>query len=531
MKKEKKPCRLKINQTFTGDIVPRATKWIFSATAMGRDAAYTLMSLFLLTYVQFASPIGYVDGVRDATQYALQFGVISIVVIIARIWDGLNDPIMGFIIERTHMKMGKYKPWILIGAITNTVVMLVLFLARPTGWAYVVMFSIFYFLWDITFTMNDIGYWSMLPSLTSDEKQRNNITTMMSIFISIGAFSVGGAVPLLVGGNAVKIYGLIAIVVSAIFLISQLILVFFTKESARDLEQEKISQKTKFSDMFTILKTNDQLRWITIVILLYYIGSNILNGLGLNYFYLTFNYDVGGSIQFIFVIMYAGGTILSQFLFPVLIKRLKRSTLLLISFLMMSLGHLVFFLIGAPIFGSTPIGLNYPILLYVLGVVIFAGQGIFYLILLIMMENTIEYNEWKTGERKEAVAFSLRPLTAKLASSLQQGVVYLTLLLSGALAVTEGISNLEIAKGFDSSLDIIEDANNVIASGSHNMIVLTLIMTVLPFVLYVSAYLIIHFKYKIDEKKYGEILADLDARKKAALDVIEVEEVTPSEVN
>ncbi len=506
---------MKINSTFTGDIVPRKTKWIYSATALGRDAAYTLISLFLITYIQFAAPIGYVNGVRDPGLYATQFGVISLIVIIARIWDGLNDPIMGFIIERCHFKMGKYKPWILIGAITNTAVMLVLFLARPEGWAYVVLFGVFYFLWDITYTMNDIGYWSMLPALTSDEKQRNEITTIMSIFISFGAFAVGGIVPMVVGGNAVENYGIIAIVVSVVFLASQLILVFFAKESARNLEQEKISQKTKFGDMFRLLKTNNQLRWIVIVILIYYIASNILNGLGLNYFYLTFNYDVGGSVQFLFTIMYAGGTILAQFLFPVLIKFLKRNTLLFISFLMMALGHVVFFFIGAPLNGVEPIGKTYPILLYLLGIVIFAGQGIFYLILLIMMENTIEYNEWKTGERKEAVAFSLRPLTAKLASSAQQGIVYLTLLVSGALVVTEQISELEVQKGFDPELNIITQANAAIANGQHDMVTLAAVMTLVPFLLYVGAYLITRFLYKIDEKKYAQIVKEVDERRAA----------------
>ncbi len=506
---------MKINSTFTGDIVPRKTKWIYSATALGRDAAYTLISLFLITYIQFAAPIGYVNGVRDPGLYATQFGVISLIVIIARIWDGLNDPIMGFIIERCHFKMGKYKPWILIGAITNTAVMLVLFLARPEGWAYVVLFGVFYFLWDITYTMNDIGYWSMLPALTSDEKQRNEITTIMSIFISFGAFAVGGIVPMVVGGNAVENYGIIAIVVSVVFLASQLILVFFAKESARNLEQEKISQKTKFGDMFRLLKTNNQLRWIVIVILIYYIASNILNGLGLNYFYLTFNYDVGGSVQFLFTIMYAGGTILAQFLFPVLIKFLKRNTLLFISFLMMALGHVVFFFIGAPLNGVEPIGKTYPILLYILGIVIFAGQGIFYLILLIMMENTIEYNEWKTGERKEAVAFSLRPLTAKLASSAQQGIVYLTLLVSGALVVTEQISELEVQKGFNPELNIITQANAAIANGQHDMVTLAAVMTLVPFLLYVGAYLITRFLYKIDEKKYAQIVKEVDERRAA----------------
>ena len=54
---------MKINSTFTGEIVPRATKWIYSATAMGRDAAYTLISLFSIAYIQFAAPIGYVNDV------------------------------------------------------------------------------------------------------------------------------------------------------------------------------------------------------------------------------------------------------------------------------------------------------------------------------------------------------------------------------------------------------------------------------------------------------------------------------------
>ncbi|MFA5762398.1 MAG: glycoside-pentoside-hexuronide (GPH):cation symporter [Bacilli bacterium] len=510
---------MKINSTFTGDIVPRATKWIYSATAMGRDAAYTLISLFLIAYIQFAGPIGYVDGVRDPGLYAAQFGVISIIVIIARIWDGLNDPIMGFIIERCHFKMGKYKPWILIGAITNTAVMLVLFLARPEGWAYVAVFGIFYFLWDITYTMNDIGYWSMLPSLTSDEKQRNEITTIMSIFISVGAFAVGGIVPLSVAENAVQSYGIIAIVVSIVFLVSQLILVFFSKEAARNLEQEKISQKTKFGDMFRLLKTNDQLRWIVIVILIYYIASNILNGLGLNYFYFSFGYGnkagEGGNVQFIFTIMYAGGTILAQFLFPLLIKFLKRNTLLLISFLMMALGHVVFFFIGSPFNGNLALGVQYPILLYILGIIIFSGQGLFYLILLIMMENTIEYNEWKTGERKEAVAFSLRPLTAKLASSAQQGIVWVTLAVSGALAVTEGISKLENGKVIDPTINVGDGANLLIDGGSQNMVIFAAIMTLLPFVLYVGAYLITRFLYNIDETKYAQIVKEVDERRAA----------------
>ena len=133
------------------------------------------------------------------------------------IWDGVNDPIMGWIVEKVHFKWGKYKPWILIGGLLNTVVVLVLFLAHPKGWGFVALFAVFYFLWDIAWTINDIAYWSMLPSLTKDEKRRNKITAIMQICISVGVFGVYGAVPMLVGAfegvSAQKVYGVIAIVV------------------------------------------------------------------------------------------------------------------------------------------------------------------------------------------------------------------------------------------------------------------------------------------------------------------------------
>ena len=101
--------------------------------------------------------------------------------IIALIWDGINDPIMGFIVEKFHFKnIGKFKPWILMGAIGNAIAVVCMFLIRPenadgtaNGWAFVGVMIGFYFLWDLFFTINDIGYWSMLPSLTNDEDERN----------------------------------------------------------------------------------------------------------------------------------------------------------------------------------------------------------------------------------------------------------------------------------------------------------------------------------------------------------------------
>jgi len=177
---------------YSGDKIPPLTKWIYSIASLFRDASYALVSAFMLNYMMYSGVLS-----ANKSEYGAQIAVINIILIICLIWDGLNDPIMGFIVERVHFKLGKYRPWILIGGIGNTIVILCLFLIRPSGWAYVICWAIFYFLWDLVFTINDIAYWAMLPSLTSNEKARANITTLMSIFISIGTFGMYAACSLL----------------------------------------------------------------------------------------------------------------------------------------------------------------------------------------------------------------------------------------------------------------------------------------------------------------------------------------------
>ena len=182
------------------------------------------------------------------------------------------------------------------------------------------MFCVFYFLWDIVWTINDIAYWSMLPSLTSNEKKRNKITAAMQVCISIGVFAVYGAVPMLVvPGQAALSYSVIAIVVTLLFLASQLALLFMCKERNREeIDALSINEKVSAKDMLLVFKNNDQFRISIISILINYLGGGVLVGFAMYYFYLMYGYgpDKGGNIQFLFTVMYAVGTLVAQLLFP-----------------------------------------------------------------------------------------------------------------------------------------------------------------------------------------------------------------------
>ncbi len=495
---------MKLNKTFSGDKVPTWTKWVYPGVGIGRDSAYTMVNLFFMTYIQYAIDLG--------DNYALKMGVIAVIMIFCLLWDGIDDPMIGSLIENTHFKWGKYKPWIFIGALTNSICLALMFTLRPSGWAFVALFGVFYLVWEITFTFNDIAYWSMLPSLSSDERERTQLTTLVSVAASIGAFAVGGLVPVLIAGDAVRMYNTIAIVVAIIFFLSQMLLVFTCKEHERNVEEEAKQPKAGVLEMFKVLKKNNQLGVILIVILVYYLGSALLNAFGLNYFYFSFDYEQGGSYMFIFTVVYAIGTILAQAIFPLLNKKWNRSQLLTYSFIAMIIGYTLFFFVGD--IGTVTFIPVHIVTLSLIGIFIFVGSGIFYLDLLVMMTNTIEYNEWKNGDRREGVINAIRPLTAKVSSAMQQGIVYLFLFASGIYTLSSQISKLEVDTTL-SDIDRVTQANILIFDfqnsdlGSYGMTILKIGMCVIPMALFTTAYILIRKKYTIDEKKYALMRADI----------------------
>ncbi|HQO70306.1 MAG TPA: MFS transporter, partial [Clostridia bacterium] len=315
-------------------------KWFYSTGGIGRDMAYQLFSAYLLTYVMFTKTI------TNA-----QFAAISVIMIVCRIFDALNDPIMGGIIENTKMKLGKFKPWILIGALTSAIVMVLYFSSPLEGWPFVIFFGCMYLLFDITFTMNDIGYWSMLPSLAKDQAQRATLTSMANLFASIGAIIAFAVIPILtngpnaIGGNSITGYMGVAIIIAAIFAGCQIMTTVFVKEAPVSYrsEDEKIGLKA----MFQVVFKNDQLLWTSLVMLLYNLGSSLINVFGIIYVYLYFGYD-GINIT-LFVGAYALGNLLINIVYPQMVKHMTRKQVATLGLIGVVVGYGFFFMVGVVI--------------------------------------------------------------------------------------------------------------------------------------------------------------------------------------
>ena len=176
---------------------------------VGRDMVYALFANYLLTFVMITKSLT-----------AAQLTAITGIMVAARVFDALNDPIMGNIIERTRTKWGKFKPWLLIGVLTSSAVVIAAFNnSGITGWPFVIYFGFIYFMYSITYTMNDISYWGMVPALSSDGNTRNQFTSRATLFAGIGSTLASVLIPMLtsgdmaIGGNAVTAYGVVSIVI------------------------------------------------------------------------------------------------------------------------------------------------------------------------------------------------------------------------------------------------------------------------------------------------------------------------------
>jgi len=459
------------------------------------------------------------------------FSVISVFLVLCSVWDAVNDPMMGTIITNTKTKQGKYRPWIIIGALTNVVTIVALFVFPAafniTGWSFVIFFGITYLLWETTFTMNDISYWSLLPALAHTKKDRDTLTTLVATFASVGAFSAAILVTFLTPGNAIEMYKWLAIGISAAFVLSQVMVYFLVKDNS---DEEEIEESVSIKEMFKIIFKNKQLLVMAIVVLLYSLGSSILNAFGTNYFYIEFGYN--GNLITLFLVMYAVGTLVSQSIYPILAKKFKRRQLVAFSTILLIIGYVLFFVIGVLPFGTEG---DMPIKFIIIAIVslfIFAGQGVFYLAMLVMLANTIEYGEWESGRRQEAISFAVRPFMVKLAAAIQHLMLTVTLALTGLWLITNGISEIEVAFNYYQNngvalspefVDVISSAvvqqraTEILNSGvtPQMKIIYLFIMTIVPVAMYVACYFVLKKKYIITEEKYEQITAEINARNAA----------------
>lgn len=474
-------------------MLDKRTKWSYCIGATGRDAAYTLVSMFILTYIQYTMKLK-----------IIQFTVISVAMVVCMVWDAVNDLMMSTIIENSRYKAGKYRPFIIVGAILNSIVIAIMFTVRPTGWAFVIFFCITYLLWGMTYTINDIAYWGMLPSLSSDPKERDSLVTLMGVFVCVGQFLVAGIVPMVIAGNAVFAFRVTGLIVALGFLLFQTL----TFLGVTEKERKEASEEINFKVMFNILKRNDQLLNSGIAYVLFCVGQQLLLLLAVNFFYFEFGYSKSGDLVTLFTVMYGLGTLAAQFAYPVFSGKLTRDRLFGVCMIVLIVSYLVLLGFGYVLPRNT-------VLLMITGFVIFFCQGLINLAMVVMINNTIEYDEYRFGERHDSIISAIRSFASKFSGALNQGAASLILIISGIYAVSQNISDLEVKVGSGEMVrdEALARADEIIATvGTGQTLMLRMGMVAIPLLVMITARVIIKKGYKIDEKEYDRMVSEIAKR-------------------
>ena len=484
---------------------------MFPLGTVGRDMIYNLVTSYLLTFVLFTRNLN-----------AAQLSAITAIMVAARIFDALNDPVMGNIIERTRTRWGKFKPWLVIGILTTSVVIYATFNVKLQGWSFVWFFGVMYFLYSITYTMHDIAYWGMVPALSSEANMRNQLTSRATLFAGIGGVLAASLIPNFtagdnaLGGNAVTAYGLVALAVAILGPVFLAFTVFGVKEQ-RNYNDEP-APPVSFKKIISTITGNDQLLWISLIFLLQQIGNGIvMSGIGQTYIYVEFGYK--GIFFTAFQMLGMFVTAFLMIFYPAISRHVHRKKLMDILMVVGLVGYVVMLLPGLVMAkgGVAVAGLDIKFLLITLGYMLANfGQYGFYLIMMISIMNTVEYNELKHGTRDEGIVSSLRPFLTKLASALTVAIANITYLAFNILEYTNGIAGYEqMANAGDMTSDQKADAITNLLQGvqSWQSLGLLLVMTVLPCALMFLSYILYKRRYKLDEAEYDRICAELEAGK------------------
>ena len=471
--------------------------WMFPLGTVGRDMMYNLVTNFLLTYILFTKGLT-----------AAQLGAITAIMVAARIFDALNDPIMGNIIESTRSRWGKFKPWLVGGIVLSCIVVTMVFSTKLTGWNFVILFGVFYFCYSIAYTMHDISYWGMVPALSSDAEARDQFASRATLFAGVGGTLAGIVIPMLttgsgtIGGNASTAYSVVAIAICIIAPAFLCFTIFGCREHRDTAPAPKSAGGLK--KVFQTISKNDQLRWIALIFLIQQVGNGIaVGGLGSTYIY--FEYGYAGGLYSLFTTVGMSATAFLMIFYPAISRKINRKPLMNIMAVISLVGFALMLLSKAvPAVGFILVTAGYMLSNF--------GLYSYYLVMMISIINTVEYNEYMTGHRDEAIIASVRPFVTKMSSAVIVVITTVSYILSGVTDITNQISDLESAAAMGSIAEVekLASIQSVMAGVSEGQkMILLLCMTILPCVLMLVSNVLYQKKYKLDEAEYARICTEL----------------------
>ncbi len=345
----------------------------------------------------------------------------GILFLAARIWDGVNDPMMGVIIDHTRSRHGKSRVYLRYASLPLAAVTVLLFHAPALSPAGRILYaSVTYVLWGMLYTVVSIAYASMTAELTSDPEERTSLSSVRMLFMLAGVIIVSVATEPLVNlfSRPERGYLLTTLLYAALALGLYQICFHATAGAGGDRPEGEIRDRYTLKELLPLLGKNTPLIVLTAAFLIGATAEYVREASVI--YFVTYNMGNSSLLPLFMgtVVLAMGG---ANLLIPAACRRWdKRGTYNIGAALAIA---------GSVIFHFVPAG-N---LAAVLASAAFGSFGITVVSTLgwAMLPDTVEYGEWKTGKRTEGVIYSFFSFSQKLATALAGGIAALVLELSG----------------------------------------------------------------------------------------------------
>ena len=367
------------------------------------------------------------------TYMMLETGLMSILLLLVQIWDAVNDPIIGAIIDADtkRYKRGKFKTYILIGSLGLIVGGAAVFLPFPNASTVVkaALFIIGYVIWDAAYTMANVPYGSMLSLVTEDAGERAQLSTWRSVGSLVGSMLPGIILPMLIWKNVydangellgqelqgnVVFWAALLMGVLGFFAFQFMIKKLTIRVDEYSVKTSEDAPKFNVFHAFGNFMKNRPAVGATVAAMGMFLGMQSATTANAIMFATYFkNAQMSGLVMLI--------GFLPMFLFMPFVKKLvnkfgkKESA---------TAGTIVSMVGGAVmlVFPTVPMNLALPV--YMIGLLLFGqGMGVYTCVSWALMADAIDYSEWKFGKREEGTVYSLHSFFRKLSQGVGPSIV------------------------------------------------------------------------------------------------------------
>lgn len=455
------------------------TNIVYAVGTLGKEVSYAMISVYAMLYL--------------TTFMGLNGVAVGFAICFVRLLSAVADPIMATVVNNTKSKLGRYRPWLIIGAVINLAVLLAMFYPLKTASVGIKYFYylLMYLLWGVSYTIVDVPYTSMIPSLADTTKEREGISSLSRLLGGFGGFIIGSGGSVIIansfGVDNPMSYFIVAGVAGLILIVMMVTVILALKE-----RYDLPCQEVKFRDIFKLFKENDQVRAFAGSYLAFTVGANIAIS-QLIYFF-VYDKSLDFNLYIVFNVVSCTGTGLAMMFYTLITKKIPREKVFSLTYLFagigMALSFAVFYLFGTSAWGNV-------IMFSLAAALLMTANGVNQITSLVMITDVVDYGEYKSGVRSDSIMMCVQTMLGKV-----------------SLALAMLVLGIGVAVAKLPSIDLL--TNTFTGEVNDKMLLIFRIFVFLaPLPLMPVGYLFYKKNYKLYGKFYDEVKVSIEtARKK-----------------